>query len=45
MRIIVDDRVKSDLFLITDLGYGVDGAHHELVEMPVHEELGLAGKH
>lgn len=45
MRIIVDDRVKSYLLLITDLGNGVDGTHHQLVKMPVHEELRLARKH
>lgn len=45
MGIIVDDSVESNLLLIRDLGNRVDGAHHELVEMSIHQKLGLATKH
>jgi hypothetical protein len=45
MSVVVDDRVEGDCSLLCDFGNGVDRAHHQLVEMPVHQKLRLAAEH
>ena len=45
VSIVVDDGVEGDLLLITNLGNWIDGTHHELIEMSIHQELRLTTEH
>ena len=41
ISILVDDRIESYLFKITNFCNGINRAHHQLIEVPIHKQLRL----